>query len=244
MTIKRATPVSLVLYGTPEQVYTQAKTVGDFMKEKNLKLASQDGMNVSSQTPITSGVLISIWRDGVQTQTRDEDVPFTTREIQDATQPLGYRNVTTAGVNGKKAVTYQVNIRNGQEMSRQVLQSVILNQPAEEVVVVGTKVELPAGSHEDWMAAAGIAPSDFGYVNAIFTQESGWNPAASSPGGRYVGLGQTSPSNLSRACPSWQSDPICQIRFFDGYKNRYGSWENAYYFKFGHPGQRDGHGWW
>lgn len=243
MTIKRATPVNLVLYGTPEQVYTQAKTVGDFMKEKNLKLGSQDGMNLSSQTAIVPGIVVSIWRDGVQTQTRDEDVPFTTREIQDATQPVGYRNVTTPGANGKKAVTYQVNIRNGQEISRQVLQSVVLNQASEEVIVVGTKISLPAGSHEDWMAEAGISPSDYGYVNAIFAQESGWNPAARNPVG-YVGLGQTSEKNLSRACPNWQSDPICQIKFFDGYKNRYGSWQEAYYFKFGHPGQRDGHGWW
>ncbi len=150
MTIKRATPVNLVLYGTPEQVYTQAKTVGDFMKEKNLKLASQDGMNATSQMPIISGMTLSIWRDGVQTQTRDEDVAFTTREIQDATQPVGYRNVTTAGTNGKKAVTYQVNIRNGQEIGRVALQSVVLDQPIEEVVVVGTK-NTYSGSLNDWL---------------------------------------------------------------------------------------------
>lgn len=150
MMIKRATPVNLVLYGTSEQVYTQAKTVGDFMKEKNLKLGAQDGMNLSSQTAIVPGIAVSIWRDGVQTQTRDEDVPFTTREIQDATQPVGYRNVTTPGGNGKKAVTYQVNIRNGQEISRQVLQSVVLNQAIEQVIVVGTK-NTYSGSLNDWL---------------------------------------------------------------------------------------------
>ena len=40
------------------------------------------------------------------------------------------------------------------------------------------RVPLPAGSHTDWMAQAGIAESDYGYVDYIVSHESGWNPNA------------------------------------------------------------------
>jgi hypothetical protein len=122
-------------------------------------------------------------------------------------------------------------MQNGKEVSRKEIQSVVVTQPTKQVEVIGTKVSLPPGSHEDWMRAAGMSPDNFGYINYIFMHESGWNPASSN-GGMYVGLGQTNPANLSAACPQWQSDPICQIRFFNGYAvSRYGSWSGAYDFK-------------
>lgn len=111
--------------------------------------------------------------------------------------------------------------------------TVRLWRDGEQVEVVGTKVSLPAGSHEDWMAAAGISPSDYGYVNFIFSRESGWRPNAASSNG-YYGLGQTNLRSISGACPNWESDPICQIRLFDRYKSRYGSWRGAYDFWVSH----------
>ena len=120
-------------------------------------------------------------------------------------------------------------MQNGVEVSRKEVNSNVTKQPVEQVEVIGTKVSLPAGSHEDWMAAAGIAPGDYGYVNYIFTRESGWRPGAVSPNG-YYGLGQTNLSKLSGACPNWESDPVCQIRLFDSYKARYGTWADAYNF--------------
>jgi hypothetical protein len=38
---------------------------------------------------------------------------------------------------------------------------------------VAQSAPIPSGSHEDWMAAAGIAPSDYGYVDYIISHEIG-----------------------------------------------------------------------
>src|SRR5262249_48883980 len=53
--------------------------------------------------------------------------------------------------------------------------------------VVTVKVAAPvyAGSHSDWMRAAGIAESDFGYVDYIISHESGWVATKSN----YAGSG-------------------------------------------------------
>jgi len=243
MVIKRATPVRLTFYGKEEVVYTQKTTVGDFLKDKGITLESKDRISLSAETVVTANMKLEIWREGTQTQTKDEVIKFKTREIKDSNHPVGYRKVQTKGANGKQTVTYKVTVKNGKIVKRKALHRVVLKKATEAVVVVGTKIQLPAGSHKDWMGKAGISSSNYGYANAIFSQESGWNSAARNAAG-YVGLGQTSESNLSRACPNWQSDPICQIKFFDGYAvSRYGSWEGAYEFKFGSGGQ-GGHGWW
>jgi hypothetical protein len=78
------------------------------------------------------------------------------------------------------------------------------------------------------MAAAGISPDDYAYVDYVFSRESHWNAAAMNAGG-CGGLGQACPAGkLAAVCPGWQSDPVCQTRFFTGYAvGRYGSWAGA-----------------
>jgi len=231
MNITRAKVVNLKLYGQDLVVRTQKNTVAELLKEKKIELGPDDGMSLAPETEIVDEMQLQIWRNGIQTVTATEEISFTTKTVQDATRNVGYHEIQTTGQNGEKTVIYQIEMRNGEEINRAIISEVV-NQPAiEQVEIVGTKVNLPPGNHEDWMRMAGISPSDYGYVNYIFNRESGWRTSARNPSGKYVGLGQTNPATLAAACPNWQSDPICQIKFFDGYaKRRYGSWAGAYNF--------------
>lgn len=139
LTIDRATELTLNIYGTQTTAYTREVTVGDMLKKKNITLAPDDSLSVSAATPITAGMTVAIWRNGVQTATVEESIAFTTRQIQDADQPSTYRKVQTPGANGKKTVTYEITMRNGKEVSRKAIQSVTIEQPKEQVEVVGSK---------------------------------------------------------------------------------------------------------
>lgn len=150
MTIRRATAFSFTFYGKTEQAYTQAKTVGEMLKEKGITMSAVDGIAPAITTPITAGMQIRLWRNGVQTLTQDEAVNYTTRQIEDANQPIGYRLVQTPGENGRRTVTYEVNMQNGVEVSRKEINSVTTKQAVEEVVVVGTKNSY-SGSLNDWL---------------------------------------------------------------------------------------------
>lgn len=226
LTVHRATPFTLVMYGHPTPAHTMAKTVNDMLSSKGVKLATNDGTSVPLATPITAGMIVEVWRNGVQTQTVEAPIPFTIRQIEAPDQPVGYKQIQTPGVNGTQLVTYQINLQNGKEISRTQIQAIVTIPMSEQVEIVGTKLVLPPGSHQDWMSAANVSPNDFGYINYIFSHESGWTPSSVSRNG-YVGLGQTSKTSLSNACPNWQVDPVCQIQFFSGYANRYGGWAGA-----------------
>lgn len=241
LSITRATPFTLVLYGTKKTAYTQEKTVGDMLRKKGVHLAKDDTLSVTTTSAIQPGMTIELWRNGKQTATEEQDVAFEIEKIQDADQPVGYRTVKTPGVVGKKTVTYEIEMKNGQQVSRTEIQSVVTQQPTKQVEVVGTKSVLPPGSHEDWMAAAGISPGDYGYVNYIVGREGGWCPVrwqgdsgcidhGSAPSDRGYGIVQATPgSKMASAGSDWLTNPITQLRWATGYAvGRYGSWEGAY----------------
>jgi len=84
------------------------------------------------------------------------------------------------------------------------------------------------GAPADWMAAAGIAESDWGYVNYIVSKESGWNPNAVNRSSGASGLVQALPCGK---VPGNCFDPVDNLRWANGYATgRYGSWEGAYNF--------------
>lgn len=101
---------------------------------------------------------------------------------------------------------------------------VIASQP----VAAPTPPPVLGGSHEDWMAAAGIPQNLWGYVDSIVSRESGWNPNAVNRSSGACGLGQQLP------CGKWAgawNDPVAALVAMTGYVNaRYGGWAGAVSF--------------
>lgn len=242
LTVHRATEFELTLYGKVIKSYSQAKTVGDMLKLKGLKLSSNDTLSLPASTPLVAGLKVAIWRNGVQTATTEEPVKFGSREIKDFDHPLGYKQVQSKGEDGSRSVTYEIVMRNGLEQSRKELQSLVTKKPVDEVVVVG--MAPPAGSHQDWMRQAGIAESDFNYAAYIIDHENrSWHPCKVQGGAvdcAYAGtqnlgygLVQATPGiKMKSAGADWQTNPITQLKWASSYAiGRYGSWQAAYEFK-------------
>ncbi len=242
--VTRATPFTFVLYGKKVQAYTQAKTVGEMLKQKHVTLQSADTLSVAATTPIATDMTVELWRNGKQVITEDQAIAFPVDQTKDADQPVGYKKVTTPGVDGKKTVSYEVEMKNGVEMSRTEIQSVTTLEPVHQAEVIGTKVELPPGTHQDWMAAAGISADDYGFVEFIVGHEGGWEPCKVQGGaincayGGSMGYGvvQATPgSKMASAGDDWRTNPITQLRWATGYAvGRYGSWGAAYNYWVSH----------
>lgn len=84
------------------------------------------------------------------------------------------------------------------------------------------------GAPAEWMAAAGIAEADWGYVDYIVSRESGWNPNATNKSSGACGLVQALPCSK---VPGNGYDPVDNLRWATGYATgRYGSWAGAHAF--------------
>jgi hypothetical protein len=85
------------------------------------------------------------------------------------------------------------------------------------------------------MPQYGMSPSQFGCLDNIWSQESGWNVHADNPGSSAYGIPQALPgSKMSSAGPDWESNPETQIRWGLSYiQGRYGSACAAWSYKQG-----------
>lgn len=139
MTIDRAVPLILDLYTKKTEIRTQGDTVADMLEEKGIVLGDNGRVSVAVSTPITAGMEVRVWREGKQTVSVDEPVAFETERIFDADRPIGYREVKTAGIEGARTLTYEIEIKDGVEISRIEIANIIVKLPVKQVEVMGIK---------------------------------------------------------------------------------------------------------
>lgn len=230
LVIDRAIPVKMNLYGTTYDVRTHAETVGDLAKERNISF-DQASILPAPETPITQNQVVFVTDPGKQIATSEEEIPFDEEKSDDPGLAAGTTQVRTEGAIGRKAVVYEI----GPNGERSVLQEVVITPPVKRVVVRGTKSAAPnvsvAADKATLMARAGISADQHSSADFIISKESGWRPAARSPN-NCIGLGQRCNAQiLISACPSWETDAVCQLQHFNSYAvGRYGSWNEAYNF--------------
>ena len=220
MKIDRASMVNFVLYGKESVIRTHAKTVGELLKEKNINPKKDDTLSVDRSAKIIPGMKIELWRNGKQTITAEEDVKFEVEKVQDANRDSGYREVKQVGENGKKNVTYEVEMKNGVEVSRKVIASVVTKEPKKQIEIVGTKSSTSfSGSFSEALARLRSCEGNYksntgnGYYGAYQFDKRTW--------GNYGGyeLASDAPAAVqdekawqTYKARGWQPWPTCKVK--------------------------------
>jgi uncharacterized protein YabE (DUF348 family) len=227
LTIQRATPFKLVLYGKKIAARTQAKTVGEMLDEKDVKLGKKDQVSVPLSTPIKKGMKVEVWRNGKQTVTREESVAFPVQQVQDLDRPVGYHAIQTPGVPGKQTVTYEIVVKNGKEVSKKVIQRVVTKQPQKQVEIVGAKPSFSGGfssALSQLRSCEGSYTSNTGngYYGAYQFNLGAWN--SYKPAGAPSRPDLASPAQQDQAAHNyylasgWGPWPVCGASLPDIYR--------------------------
>ena len=236
LTIDRATTFNLTLYGTQSVARTQGVTVADMLKEKGITIGENDRVSVPLTTVITTDLSIQIWREGHQTVTVEEAVSYDTQQIRDADQAYGYKAVQTPGIEGKKNVTYEVEIRDGKEVARTAIATIVTTQPTAQIEVIGTKLPTPTNPTENqalghiMMLNAGFGEDQWSCLYNLWTRESGWRTTAGNTSSGAYGIPQSLPaSKMASYGADYLTNPQTQIAWgLDYIKGRYatpcGAW--------------------
>lgn len=95
--------------------------------------------------------------------TYDEEIPYTTQEVNDDSVFEGETQIETAGVNGVRTINAVVTAINGVEMGREILSDIVTAEPVTEVVKIGTHhIPTGVGSGEFAFPTSGTITSHFG----------------------------------------------------------------------------------
>jgi len=241
--INRATPVNVNLYGTALVIRTHATTVGDLLRNQKITLHDGDSVQPSADTPLAANSQVFVIHKGKQIQSVEQDIPMPVQTVEDDSLTFGTTVVRQQGSPGKQVVTYEIDLQNGQEVGRHVIQQVVTVQPVTQIIAKGKAVQIPSDK-QAVMALAGIGSGDYAYVDYIVSHESGWcptklqgNPGAcpayppdSMPSYLGYGLGQATPgTKMAPFGSDWQVSAVTQLKWATSYAvGRYGSWGAAY----------------
>lgn len=238
LVIDRSVEVKLNVYGAIKSIRTTAGNIGELLAKEGVAVAEGETVEPALSAAVAPNLLISVNKPGIKTVAVSEAIPYGVEAKDDSELEAGKKRLDQTGVDGERAVIYEITEENGVEIGRKEIQQVVIRQPVNEVTARGTKIIAPSfspsvtvsGDKASLMAAAGISASDFGYVDYVVSHESGWKPgAANSYSGAY-GLCQALPaSKMGSAGADYLTNPITQLRWCSGYaEGRYGSWAGAY----------------
>ncbi len=136
--------VTLVADGTTRVLTVEGQpTVSDVLRQAGLTLGELDRLNPPSYSRVQDGMTITIVRVTEEMITVQETVPFSSRTLPSDGLPAGETRLLQAGINGTAEVTYRITYEDGVEVARAEVRRVVITPPQEEVILVGSRGELP-----------------------------------------------------------------------------------------------------
>lgn len=155
VTIRRASPIGVIADGVTLETRTRGGTVADALADAGVALMGLDYAIPAENTPLTAGMSIRVIRVTEDTQIAQERLPYETVFQPDDTLEIDQRRLVQAGQSGIAQTRIRVRYENGVEVSREMVETVVTQEPADEIVAYGTMIVLrtvdtPDGPREYW----------------------------------------------------------------------------------------------
>lgn len=169
----------------PKKVKTTQTTVGDFLKEQQVKVDKNDQVNAEMDQKITNDLTIVVDRIEKRVQKKVETTDFQTKEEKDPNLPEGEKKVTQEGKEGKAIYQVTALYKNGKAMvtDKKLIEKV---DPVHKIVKVGSgkkEVATAASKSDTELASSGESRiAGLKYSKTLNAQATGYthtgNPTA------------------------------------------------------------------
>jgi uncharacterized protein YabE (DUF348 family) len=140
LVVRTVKSVTLVRAGTTNTVDSTAPSVGQLLADEGISPGPHDKLSVPPGTPLSNGMMIVWQKVSHHTVTQRQQLDFVTTYRADPSMPKGRSRVATPGRPGSVAVTYDVMTVDGKPVAQTQLESSVLAQPVDRVVLMGSLV--------------------------------------------------------------------------------------------------------
>jgi len=132
--------ISITADGTERTVTVPAgSTVAQAFQAVGITVESLDRTEPPPYTVLNNGDQLTLTRVQEVFETEEQIIPFERQVARNESLPEGETRLVQAGANGKVELTYRIVLENDVEISRSVVKSVILQDAAPEIVMVGAQ---------------------------------------------------------------------------------------------------------
>jgi 3D (Asp-Asp-Asp) domain-containing protein len=143
--INRAKPVFLVQGGKNEQVWTNAGTVGDFLREKNIYLHKPDSVFSALTKPLYPYDEIKIIGLEEKCFIEKEPIPFSTIRINNPRLEPGVVKVVQNGCEGARENVIGLIVQNGSVIYNEIISSRVVTSPVNRILEYGDNTAVSRG---------------------------------------------------------------------------------------------------
>jgi hypothetical protein len=113
------------------------QTIENSLSENGIKLGDLDRTIPPRDALITSSITITVTRVEEKLETVQEEIPFSTNILPNETIATGERRIIQTGINGLQEITYRHLYENGIEASKAIIDTSIINEPQNEIIMEG-----------------------------------------------------------------------------------------------------------
>ncbi len=194
ITITHATKVNVLDAKLTKLYRTWEETVESFLKEKNIELLGEDSVDTGLSSKIINNMLIKITRVEEVEIKEKEPIDYKVITKNDIDLEKGLTRIDQRGVNGEKEITYKVKRIDGEEVSREKINTKVVKVPTNKIVIIGIGPKYTKyGPYKDTINAAAREYLINGTaLHCLMMRESGGSADAGYPDGMYKGLFQYS----------------------------------------------------
>lgn len=136
--VKKALPVTITVEGKTLEIMTQAKTVGDLLKEQAIALNEKDSVTPEPSAELSSGLALKVVRRTERTDFVRKEIPFEVEREADRYMMVGETKEVQAGEPGVKEIKKVVYLEDGVEVGSEIVEETVVTEPVNQVVAFGT----------------------------------------------------------------------------------------------------------
>lgn len=114
-------------------------TVADALQQANVSLGENDEVQPAVSEALFDNLEITVYRVTYAQRTVNEKIAFVKKTVKSSSMYEGQSEITQAGQNGEKTVTYRDKIVDGVCASSEVLSETVLTESVPQITTVGTK---------------------------------------------------------------------------------------------------------
>lgn len=138
--ITRAYPVAVQSGGSAEVMYLSSGTVGDALDKAGVAVKSGDEVSELTFRDLEPGMKISHTAVDVTYKVSYKTLDYDEIIKKDDSEYESFKKVEVEGKDGKKQITQRITVKDGVEVSREVVDQIITEKAVDQVVRVGTKI--------------------------------------------------------------------------------------------------------